>query len=495
MGRFSFILAVLFAATVSFADGLCVQLCVDCSLNPENETCSKVDQVCGNCPVILDSLKQDSLAAIARADSIEQEKARKDSLQSIDIRKLADIIQKNCKSDTCTFEVTVDNGQLGHIRAKKGNKTVAKTDPEQTQQESLLPPISEECKNFCSLCSSENQGESSSTCEKVEEQCKCTAYAEQERMLAEKAEADSIAAVDKFLNQMQTVQASANSVFEFCERKTLAKTCSVMVKIESANMSLVDLLDLATKPIVKQDTIVNEAPNDSAIVAVIPAKDTVAKDSSKQTSSSTHKKEPQKIYKGISIAYEDYLEHDVANYRVEPNKQLGVNLGFLIRSYFYQWGSVQTGINIVYHYAEHTFDTDDLYAYNTGYGYGYIDYENIMLEVPFQFRLGFPLGASNLSPFISASVHVRKPVYMWAEYDVRWEYPYYEKQESYDKFYASYDWELLAFIGFGTELNRHFSLQWQFLPISIVTNTDRINNYYCDDTDGLTWRISMDIAW
>ena len=144
MNKILFIMAVMLAATVSFADGLCVQLCVDCSLNPENETCSKVDQVCGNCPVILDSLKQDSLAAVARADSLEQEKARKDSLQSIDVRKLADIIQKNCKSDTCTFEVTVDNGQLGHIRAKKGNKAAVTKEPEQTPQESLLPPISEE---------------------------------------------------------------------------------------------------------------------------------------------------------------------------------------------------------------------------------------------------------------------------------------------------------------------------------------------------------------
>ena len=494
MNKILFIMAVMLAATVSFADGLCVQLCVDCSLNPENETCSKVDQVCGNCPVILDSLKQDSLAAVARADSLEQEKARKDSLQSIDVRKLADIIQKNCKSDTCTFEVTVDNGQLGHIRAKKGNKAAVTKEPEQTPQESLLPPISEECKNFCGLCDSENQGESSSTCEKVEAQCKCSAYAEQERMLAEKAVADSIAAVDKFLNQMQTVQASANSVFEFCSKKEQAEPCSVLVKIKSEDMSLIEIQDLAQKPIVEQDSTVNEAPKDSVIVAVAPAKDSVAKDSSAKL------KKHANPYMGLSIAFESYLEKEFANYNVHPDKQWGVNLGFMIRSYFYNWGSFQTGANLVYHHAEYEFEGYDLYGYFSGISNseGGIDYHNLMLEIPLQFRFGFPLDkAGTISPFISASVHVRKPIYIWAEYDVTWEWRYddYSIDKSHNDFYAASDWELLTYVGFGIELSRRVSLQWQFLPVSIVTNIDTNNNYYCDDSDGLTWRISMDFAW
>ena len=492
MGKYLSILAVMFATTISFADGLCVQLCVDCSLNPENATCSKVDQVCGNCPAILDSLAQDSLAAIARADSIEQEKARRDSLKNIDIRKLADIIQKNCKSDTCTFEVTVDDYQLEHIRAKKGNKAAVQTESEQTPQESLLPPISEECKQFCGVCANDNQDETNPTCQIIEEKCKCSAYAEQERMLAEKAEADSIAAINKFLNQMETAQSSAKSIFDFCERKTQIKSCSVLVKIESANMSLVDLQELAQKPIVKQELVVAEVPKDT-IKDTIRISFSQSTDSTKQDSSQGHK-EHKGAYKGISIAYEDYLEHDFANHRVEPDKQNGLNIGFLLRWYLYQWGSFQTGVNFVYHEAEYVFDGSDLHAYYAGNGNGRVFYDNIMLEIPLQFRFGFPLGASNLSPFVSASFHIRKPVYIWAEYDIQWGGYYYSDDESYDAFYASYEWEFLTFIGFGVELTRHFSLQWQFLPISIVTNTDRINNYYSDDSDGLTWRLSMDIA-
>lgn len=206
---------------------------------------------------------------------------------------------------------------------------------------------------------------------------------------------------------------------------------------------------------------------------------------------------------GISIAFESYLEKEFANYAIYPDKQWGVNLGFFWRWYFYKWGSFQTGANVVYHHAEYDFDGYDMEHYMIGYGEGGIDYQNLMLEIPLQFRFGFPLGkAREVSPFISASFHVRKPIYIWTDYDTGWTWSDdlywgydYDIDESYDGFYALPDWEFLTYVGVGIEFSRFFSLQWQFLPVSIVTNTDTINNYYCDDSDGLTWRISMDIAW
>jgi hypothetical protein len=72
---------------------------------------------------------------------------------------------------------------------------------------------------------------------------------------------------------------------------------------------------------------------------------------------------------------------------------------------------------------------------------------------------------------------------------------YYGKDGSYSDFYAFSDWEFLTFVGFGIEMSRAISFQWQFLPVSIVTNTDAITNYYCDDSDGMTWRFSIDASW
>ena len=491
---------VLLLTTISFADGLCVQLCVDCSQNPENATCAKVDQVCGNCPAILDSIQhyedslaqvreQDSIAAIARTDSLQREQERKDSLKDKEVRKIAEIMQHNCKRDTCTFEVTVSQGQLGHIRAKKGNK---KEIPAEPSQENLLPPISEECKNFCGACSIQNEADP--ICEKVESQCKCLAYAEQEQMLVQKAEEDSINAVKKFLNQMQNAQTSARSILDFCERKAQANVCSVMVKVKGELMSITEFKDLAAPPPPAPQPAVT---NDTITVVKALAKDTTKKDSSK------FKTHPNP-YKGISFAFERYLEKAVGNYDVKPQKQWGLNLGFFKRWYFYQWGSFQTGINAVYHQAEYEFEQEEMndyydpYYYNFPYRSSYdseIDYINVMLEVPLQVRLGFPLGkAKKISPFVSASFHIRKPIYIWMDYDIIVD-SYHHKEGSYSDSYGVSDWEFLTFVGLGIEISRAISFQWQFLPVSIVTNTSAITNYYCDDSDGMTWRFSMDASW
>lgn len=516
--------AALLAVTISHADDLCVQLCTDCSVDPANATCSKVDQVCGSCPAILDSVQhvedslalvreQDSLAAIARADSIQKEKERKDSLQVIDVRKLAEILLKNCKSDTCNFEVTLNNGQLGHIRAKKGNKAkkesavVAKVD---SPSVALLPPMSEECVNFCGTCSDAEDGSVNPICEKIENQCRCNDYAEQERLLAEKAKADSIADIEKKLTMMEASQTAAQEVFSFCEQNGKTASCSTSVKILGENLSVVQIIDLEKKAVV--DTVAvqpkplpkKKAPEQKQKKKPV-SENVKAKNGQTSKDSVSNQKPHPNPYKGFGIAVESFLERDVANYRVKPDKQVGLNLGYVMRWYFYQWGSFQTGVNFVYHTAEYEWDEDDM----GGYGYtdisGGVDYKNIMFEVPLQMRFGFPLGKSAASPFVSASFHIRKPVYLWMDYDVKWRWAKngnygalerdYSFSESYDASYAKSDWEFLLYLGFGLELKRNCSIQWQIMPISIVTYADRINNYYTDDSDGVTWRMSVDIVW
>ena len=514
-----FPLVALFAmASLAFADGLCVQLCVDCSQNPENATCSKVDQVCGNCPAILDSLRQDFLAAAARADSIEQERVRKDSLQSEDIRKLAELMQKNCKSDTCVFGVTINGGQLGHIRSKKRNKTTVKTAPESTSQESLLPPMSEECQNFCGLCKSENQDETSSTCEKVESQCKCSAYVEQESMLAEKAVADSIERVNKFLNQMQAVQVSAKSVFEFCEREVHAESCLVSVKILGEQMSVIEIVDISKESEKESRSVDAVAEKKVAPVDTAPVAN--ARQDIQEKTLGQHKKD---FYVGISLALDMFNETEVANYGVVTENAFisaddglatnhtGVNLGFLVRWYLYQWCVFQTGLNVIYHHADYDIDEEDLYSDvlgRYGYGEGAIDYHSIMVEVPLQFRFGVPVDASEIfRPFVSLSTHVRKPIYAWIDhYFADWTWRIEEQSAYYfssyvhgtdtsfetDGAYASSDMEFMEYLGFGIEISRHFSIQWQLLLTSIRTNVDEVFAY----ENGIdTWRLNIDFAW
>ena len=515
MGKFLFILAILFATTVSFADGLCAQFCVDCSRNPAGESCIKIDQVCGNCPAILDSIRQDSLSAIARADSIKREKEIHDSLQKEDVSKLTTLLFNNCKSDTCNFEVTVNNGLLKHVRGKKGNNVV-ETDSamESLAGSQLLPPMNNECQGFCGMCSADTQKtQVDSMCVKIETQCRCKAYAEQERQLAAKEKADSAAAVEKALARETTSQKVSNGIFEYCSKKPEISLCSLSVNLMGQKFSTVKIRDLSSgKEIaVVVDTVklvVVEEPKvdtlaDTAMVAVTePPVDSTKIDSSivPKPAEETIPAKEKSSYIGVFVGFEHYYEHEVSGYRVEDDFQWGVSLGFLWRWYLYRWGAFQMGLNFVYHHAEHELD----------FGYssvdGNMDYQSIMLEVPLQIRAGFPLGKTPLSPFVSFSVYVRKPIYAWLDYDVTrtsqsyayTSYTDYYFSASEEGFYEIEDWEFLGYGGLGLEINRVVSLQWQFLLFSTVTYSDyRYYANYFNNTnaDEITWRIILDVAW
>lgn len=203
---------------------------------------------------------------------------------------------------------------------------------------------------------------------------------------------------------------------------------------------------------------------------------------------------------GISLAYEEFVEKEVAGYSAYEidDENFGINLGFLMRFYFYSAGSFQVGVNAVYHYGEYDI-SDDLYVPLAGYpDNAELTYHSLMFEIPVQGRFGFKIPRIPVVPFVSASLHVRKPIYAWTEYDVdyHWDsyfYGSYYDWNSYDGFYNFADWEFLLYVGYGVEIYRHISLQWQFSFLSLVTYSDELMNYDQDDLD--TWRLSLDYAW
>ena len=231
-------------------------------------------------------------------------------------------------------------------------------------------------------------------------------------------------------------------------------------------------------------------------------------DTTKQSvkDSESASKENEVFYMGVFLGYEHYYEHEVAGVHMVDDYQWGVNLGFLLRWYLYRWGSFQTGINVVYHQAEHEAAEGGDYD---------MDYRSIMLEIPLQVRLGVPLGKTPISPFVSLNAYIRKPVYAWVEYSWTREHQgvielgggYYQNtaprteylvDDSADGFYKSEDWEFLEYVGIGVEFNRFISLQWQFLLLSTVTYSDyRYYGNYFNNTnaDEITWRVILDIAW
>jgi len=516
-----FIMAIVLAVAASFAEGLCVQLCVDCSQNPENATCSKVDQVCGNCPAILDSVKQvedslvlvreqDSLAAIARADSIQKEKERKDSLQSIDVRKLAEILLKNCKSDTCNFEVTLNDGLLGHIRAKKENKAkkdsavVAKAD---SPSVALLPPMSEECSNLCGTCAVPEGSDTTAVnpiCEKIENQCRCNDYAEQELQLAEKAKADSVAAIEKALAGMEASQMAAQQVFDYCLQNAKAAACSVTVKLGGESFTVIQIQDLPKKEqtvvvpkatsVAPKDTVTKKVKSNNPKAAKRPVVETVPAENNPQ-------KEKKNFYMGLTLAYESFHEKYFSDYSIDSESEDGdgFHLGFLVKWYFWDWMVFQTGLNGVYHSSDYAYSPSEFRYLD--YATGSVESKVFFFDLPLQLRIGVPFEKNESLLFFSTSFHVRRPFYASVRSDMGWNrkdaydssYLYWTHDEfEEDGFYRAGDWEFLLYLGFGVELTRNFSVQWQFAPMYRATYTWITDNY---GEGGDVWRINMDIAW
>lgn len=495
------LLAVLVGTIFSHAQNLCVQLCLECSTDNSNAMCSQINETCGNCVAILDSIHQhedslaqariqDSLATIAREDSLAKEKMRQDSLQKIDARKFGEIIHNNCKNDTCIYDVTVENRLLKHIKAKKENKNAGTWMVNKDTVTNRLPPMNAECSGFCSNC---EENASNALCGKIEEQCRCTEYREEARRLQEKATVDSLAAIQSFLMKMQQAQKTSSRIFEYCEKKSKTPTCSLQVKLTGENLALVNLLDYNAK-----------LTKDTAHVDTLSAKrDSTKKEGAQKiagTSADSISKPQKKEYMGISLAYEEFVEKEVAGYSAYEidDENFGINLGFFMRFYFYSAGSFQVGVNAVYHYGEYDI-SDDLYVPLAGYpDNAELTYHSLMFEIPVQGRFGFKIPRIPVVPFVSASLHVRKPIYAWTEYDVdyHWDsyfYGWYYDWNSYDGFYNFADWEFLLYVGCGVEIYRHISLQWQFSPLSLVTYSDELMNYDQDDLD--TWRLSLDYAW
>lgn len=505
MSKTLFILVIALTIVTSYADNPCVQLCVDCSATPENETCQRVDQVCGSCVPILDSLQKrsDSLEQARVQDSIAQE--QKIALRNEQIRTLATAMREKSTADTNLFKVYIANGMFLSLTSEKGVQEKKKaTTPVQGKTDTItfLPPLSEECRNLCGTC--ENAVDKTNpVCTKVEEQCLCNIHAEEERKAQEKAVADSIAAVEKSLADMEASFESAKIIFNFCDKMPQARACSVKVSIKQDNFTIAGIKELQPPPPPKPDTALTKT------APIVPQDTNKTKDS---TATKDSTKKEKNVYHGITLAIEGFYEKYVAGYETkdkdDSNDGFGLILGFFKRTYFYRWGSYQIGFNALYHGATYVLKNNMIYSNNNKETSTYYDdvlswgvstlsggkmvyhtiddeiseeimYHNAMIEVPLQMRLGIPL------LFFSTSVHIRKPIYGWVRYEKSWDDDYITNHG----FFKITDWEFLFNVGIGFELTRHFSLQIQGLPLGIVTYAEKIQNY----ADYV--KFSMDIAW
>ena len=470
----TFLLAFLFLFSGPlFANEMCVQLCAPCKEKTTDSTCIQINSLC-SCASLLDSIQA---AETAKAEKI---KSLKESLRTN--------LSENCQKEFCTFKVKIRNDELKYFHSAKVPDTIerrsAETAPDSTTKPEALIALNAECQNFCGFCPAEKAQDS--TCIQIESVCRCQAFAEQEARLAEKAKADSLQKIQAFLRKSENLSIVADSICAF--QKTVPDS-TVLVTIKKQDMTILgmqtfkespkDTVSAAPLAVLPADTV--QPKSDSTLTAKV-----VSTDSAKRADSSGQKasENGRRFYLGASFHIEQIADSKLLGYETSRNTSIATGLDFLARLYFYKYGSFQGGLGAVYQYNDY-----DWIDKSKGGAY----YYNFLLEIPLELRAGFPAGKI-FSPFFSLSVNIRKPLYS----QVVWYLGGESIQESSDDgrssgFYTASDFEVLEFIGFGIEIYRRISVEWQWLVASQSSYADDKGAPYQGGID--TWQIKLEFAF
>lgn len=220
--------------------------------------------------------------------------------------------------------------------------------------------------------------------------------------------------------------------------------------------------------------------------------------------SEKEKKKDRIFYKVTEITYGNFGERSyyakgigrINNLEEETGYEAGVT--YLLRWYFYDGGAFSVGLGTFYHYKKFN------YEYTDDEKYG-IYYHNIGADIPISFRLGVPK-IPILKPFISQTFNFHKPIFeiykietppdpesdddalkAFASEATGIDFGMFDDVQS--RFNAAKDLTFSVWLGFGLQITRHFSAEYQ-MNFGVGT-IGRAHKYVEDDY----WRIVVDFAW
>ena len=503
-------LVLMFLLAVSpFAQSICVDLCTPCVGKKKDQTCKKVEEHC-QCTAILDSIK-----AV---------QAAKESALAESQNKLSQELLQICNNDVCTSRVSFENGLFKQIAldnssdAQKSAQALYENNfsSNQTSMTRIepLPPLNEECSKFCGECpvtdkmlKSKKPKFKDKFCKKIEESCKCIDYAINAKQLEEQAKADSAAVFESKVKRIENAALLAKELHTKCD---VNEPCALSVVFANKEITSLDIQKTAVE---------KEEPADSSTAATTEentadvstnttqytadnATENVNQGAATQEVSEDkrvfHEVDPSSSFKsakssgsrstylGFSLAFEfpeSCRFYDIYLGAAPKDYDFGIDLGFLFRTYFNKVVSFNLGFNAIFRSAK--YDNYVLYA----------DFQTIMAEIPLGFRFGIPLGNLPISPFISTSFHIRKPIYHWIYLETIRSSNYYNDwiEESEDGAAAIYEWEFIPLLGFGLEISRHFSFEFQwYIGESFCTYDGGIDLAY---RIGDSWRLKLEAAF
>ena len=429
------------------------------------------------------------------------------------INKLSDELLQTCDETVCARNIAFENGIFKEI--KQGPSPVSNetkqslyetkfnnTQPEMSRIEPL-PPMTEECSGFCGDCpvtdkmlKAKQPKFKDKFCKKIEQSCKCIDYAINKKQLEQQAKADSVAEFERKLQRIENATALAKQIQEHSINDS---ACTLTVVFANSEMTALDIQkakeiikekepksaatvkeNIAEKqPTQFQETSKSTTENEKEDVWASYSQKSIAfqEDSPSSTNKETKTDKAKNSFFGISLAFASLT---TSAFYGKPLQDLdgyfefGANLGFFHRIYFNRIVSFNYGLNAEFHH---------------GWYCGFVDFSTIMAEIPLGFRFGIiPLGTSQVSLFLSANFHIRKPIFLIRQFD---------SEGVYNDFASFSDWEFINLLGLGIEITRHFSIEFQWFAGNFRIyegpfGTDAEQSYL-NGSD--SWRIKIDFAF
>lgn len=485
---------VWLSVAITFANPMCASFCMECKEKKEDATCAKIDSTC-SCVAVLDSIRLEEERKAAEQERLRLEAERKLILKKTQIQKITDVLVDSCQNSFCAFEIFVEADTLKKMAktklpmAKDSLERYLKQNIEanstgdsstvQPQEEQVLPPMNEQCKEFCAMCPADSISKIKDTsqvamCTKIEEQCQCVLQAELAKKAEEKLAAEKKAAMEQKLLYLENAKKTAEKIYGHCNE---VSKCSTLVTLRKKNLDVVEFRNIPVKKVETPVPVVKPVPKQES-----KPNNLVPKNPQKPKNLKENKNEKEKtFYSGISLNIgsldrESYFE----DFDEDEDGLIG-GIGYLARWYFYSAGSFQLGINAL---VESVTLAEAEYSYLDFN----VDQISLVAEIPIELRFGIPLD-EYFAPFVSFSLNARKYIYGWFEYEMENSWLYNDATE--DGFYESGDIDLLNFLGVGIEITKHFAIQYQWL----ISGIGWRSGYDFDYDEDVTNRFSLDFAF
>lgn len=490
----------LLLTTSIFAQNMCIELCTPCVGKKKDQTCKKVEEHC-QCAALL--------------DSINAAQAIKDEALAESINKLSDELLQTCDETVCARNISFENGLFKEIKqgpspvSNETKQTLYETKFNNTQPEMSriepLPPMTEECSGFCGDCpvtdkmlKTKKPKFKDKFCKKIEQSCKCIDYAINKKQLEKQTKADSVA---EFESKVQRIENAKLLAKQIQDQATGDSAQAFTVVFANKEMVALDIqkAEIASKE-KEQETVatIEEKMTDSAQTSDLQeSSDKVTSETAfseqNQDKRVFHEVDPSSSFKsektskdessyiGFSLAFEFPESRDFYDIWFDgapKDYDFGIDLGFLFRTYFNKVVSFNLGFNAIYRLAEYNGE------------YLGIKFSTLMAEIPLGFRFGIPLGPLPVSPFISTSFHIRKPIYHWIDLEIGHHYSWID--DSGDGAAAIDEWEFVPLLGAGLEISRHFSFEFQWYLGSFCIHDGSFHDAY---EYGSSWRLKFEAAF